>query len=389
MGLVTPEAVEVHSKKTFPGYSTEEMDILRERYTPEQMAALEAGEAAIDPADLTVQARLRRDPYRLPYLDDFSRVMPIVDKRPKNPAAPAAPDPKARFMTPEQNLADMLRWTQEMVPPELQHLLQSTTIDPQLPDEAEQRLRDLPPEEAERERAALQKSMAAAEEDRMKPLYEHFARVMPLESTRFFSERSALTDGNAASNSALAPGLGKKLRGVEGMYKPPIDPADEGKDDMGVYQDLKRRTGLSVANILNTNVKILVTRYVDNQTRLGKIRSLWVLAIAGNGNGRLGIGEAKSVEPAVAQLKAKLLAVQNLKPIRRYEDRTVFGKVKAKVGATIVQIASRPPGTFFLSPFLLFSISPICILSTLNPNPSFCQRTYTRTTRLYGIGLLD
>lgn len=367
MGLITPEKVEEHSKKIFPGYSAEEMEVLRSRYTPEQMAALEAGEAAIDPKDLTIQGRLRRDPYRLPYLDDFSRVMPIVDKRPKNPAAPDKPDSKARFMTPEQNLADMLDWTQELVPPELRHLLQSTSINPQFSEEDAARLRDMSPEEAERERAALQKAMAETEEERLKPLYEHFERVMPLESARFFSERSSLTDRNAASNSALAPELGKKLRGVEGLYKPPIDPADEGKDDQGLYQDLKRRTGLSVAEILKTNVKILVTRHVDNQTRLGKIESTWVLAIAGNRDGRLGIGEAKSVEPAVAMLKARLLAVQNLAPIRRYEDRTIFGKVEAKVGATIVQIATRPPGMSCFSFPLLSSPPPPLFFSSSLP----------------------
>ncbi|RYO78563.1 hypothetical protein DL766_007494 [Monosporascus sp. MC13-8B] len=350
MGLVTPQKVEEYAKKTFPGYSPEEMEILRQRYTPEQMAALEAGEAAIDLKDLTIQGRLRRDPYRLPYLDDFSKILPIVDKRPKT--APP-PDPKARFLTPEENFDDMAKWMGDLVPPELRHLLQSSEISE---EELEERLADMSPEEADREREAYQRSLGQAEEERMKPLYDHLERVMPLESTKFFNERTALTDGADESNSALAPELGKKLRGVYGMYKPPIDPADGGLDDTGVYQDLKRRTGLSVRDILRVNSKILVTRQVDNQTRLGKIRSQWVLAIAGNGNGRLGVGEAKSVEPAVANLKAKLLAIQNMQPVRRYEDRTIFGRVKAKVGATIVEIASRPPGFGLRASHRLFEI---------------------------------
>ncbi len=362
MGLLTPEKVEEYGKQTFPGYSAEETEVLRQRYTPEQMAALEAGEAAIDPRDLTIQARLRRDPYRLPYLDDFSRIQPIIDKRPKIDAP--LPNPNARFMTPEENFADMLEWARGLVPPELKHLLESTPL--ALPEGEEERLRDMSPDEAERELEALQRSLAAAEEERLRPLYEHFERVMPLESTKFFAERSALTDGNAPSNTALAPGLGSHLRGVEGMYKAPVDPADDGLDDMGVYQDLKRRTGLRVRDILRINTKILVTRMVDNQTRLGKIRSVWVLAIAGNGDGRLGVGEAKSVEPAVAHLKAKLLAVQNLRPVRRYEDRTIFGTVRAKVGATIVEIASRPPGEFVRS---CWSSSLLLLLTSPPPPP--------------------
>ena len=340
MGLITPEKVEHHAKTTFPGYTEEEMEVLRTKYTPEQMAALEAGEASIDPTDLTIQGRLRRDPYRLPYLDDFSRVLPIVDKRPR-PHAP--PDTKARFMTPEENFADMIEWTRSLVPPELQHLL-ADTPEIQLAPEDAARLATMPPEEAEREREALRRELASSEQERMKPLYEHLERVMPLEGTKFFVERSSMTDGGAQSNSSLAPDLGKKLRGVEGRYKPPIDPADNGLDDTGMYQNLKRRMGVSVADILSVHAKILVERFVSNQTRLGKIQSVWVLAIAGNGNGGLGIGEAKAVEPALAYVKARLLAIQNMRPIRRYEDRTIFGRVRAKVGATVVEIASRPPG---------------------------------------------
>lgn len=342
MGLVTPDDVDKYAKKTFPGYTEEEMEVLRSKYTPEQLAALEAGEAAIDPQDLTIQGRLRRDPYRLPYLDDFSRVLPIVDKRPR-PHLP--PNTKARFLTEEENFADMIKWMRELVPPEMQHLLESTP-EIQITPEDEERLASMSPQEAQRERDALQRQLAEAENERMKPLYAHLERVMPLESTKLFAERSSMTDSEE-SNSSLVPELGQKLRGVEGRYKPPIDPADNGLDDTGIYQNLKRRMGVSVEDILGVQTKVLVERFVSNQTRLGKIQSVWVLAIAGNGNGRLGVGEAKSVEPALALLKARLLAIQNMRPIRRYEDRTIFGKVRAKVGATVVEIASRPPGKLF------------------------------------------
>ncbi|KAI1376062.1 ribosomal protein S5, C-terminal domain-containing protein [Hypoxylon crocopeplum] len=314
IGLVTPEKVEEFSKQKFPQYSPEEMEVLRTRYTPEQMAALEAGEAAIDPKDLTIQGRLRRDPYRLPYLDDFSKIYPIIDKRPKT--APP-PNPNARFMTEEEHVEDLSKRLENLIPKDVNF-------------------------------------EGMSNDDIQKVLSKRID--LPLEEAKYFLEPEAMVKTNGPSNSALAPSLGKKLAGVVGMYKPPVDPADDGKDDQGIYQDLKRRTGLSVQDILNITTKILVIRFVDNQTRLGKIRRAWILAIAGNGNGRLGIGEAKSVEIAVARQKAKLLAVQNMQPVRRYEDRTIYGTVRAKVGATVVQIDARPPGFGLRASHRLFEI---------------------------------
>ena len=58
----------------------------------------------------------------------------------------------------------------------------------------------------------------------------------------------------------------------------------------------------------------------------------------------LGIGEGKSVEPEDARRMAIYKAIRNMKPIPRYEQRTIYGEVKAKVGGTNVVISSRPPG---------------------------------------------
>ncbi|KAI1418275.1 ribosomal protein S5, C-terminal domain-containing protein [Hypoxylon sp. FL1857] len=314
MGLISPEKIEEYTKQTFPKYTPEEVEVLKKRYTPEQMAALEAGEAAIDPNDLTIQGRIRRDPYRLPYLDDFSKIYPIIDKRPQtNPP----PNPSARFMTNEEHAEDLTKRLEDLIPKDVN-------------------FEGMPQDEIQ------------------KILHERIDFNM--EEAKYFLEPETLVNTNGPSNSAVAPALGKNLAGVAGMYKAPIDPADGGLDDQGIYQNLKRRTGLSVKEITEVNTKVLVIRFVDNQTRLGKIRRAWVLAIAGNGNGRLGIGEAKSVELAVARQKAKLLAIQNMKPIRRYEDRTIFGMVKAKVGATIVQIDARPPGFGLRASHRLFEI---------------------------------
>jgi small subunit ribosomal protein S5 len=91
-------------------------------------------------------------------------------------------------------------------------------------------------------------------------------------------------------------------------------------------------------------VKTLVTHSVTNQTRMGKIRSMYYLTIAGNGDGLLGVGEGKSVEPEEGRKQSVMSAIRNMRPVPRYENRTIFGDLEMKVGATKVQLFSRPPG---------------------------------------------
>jgi small subunit ribosomal protein S5 len=165
-------------------------------------------------------------------------------------------------------------------------------------------------------------------------------------SSEIFDEDDRLN----ISTSGNAPPLGK-VPGVEGLYKHAADPEDEGLDDEGTYQFLKKVTGMSVRDILSLFTKTLVTRFVTNQTRLGKVRSASVMVIAGNGNGRLGVGVAKSADFGTAAMAARMLAIRNMKPIRRYENRTIYGTVRQKVSGTIVELRARPPGEFFLLSF--------------------------------------
>jgi small subunit ribosomal protein S5 len=39
-----------------------------------------------------------------------------------------------------------------------------------------------------------------------------------------------------------------------------------------------------------------------------------------------------------------MLAMRNMKPIRRYENRTIFGHSTGKVSGTVVEMFTRPPG---------------------------------------------
>lgn len=77
---------------------------------------------------------------------------------------------------------------------------------------------------------------------------------------------------------------------------------------------------------------------------MGKVASIYYLTVAGNERGLLGIGEGKSTEQEEAKQQAKNAAIRNLQPIPRYEERTIFGDVKAKVGGTELVLMTRPPG---------------------------------------------
>ena len=76
---------------------------------------------------------------------------------------------------------------------------------------------------------------------------------------------------------------------------------------------------------------------------------MYCLAIAGNKNGLLGIGQAKGQEAGNTMALAKVNAIRNMKPIPRYEERTIYGDVEAKVSAVKVKLMARPPGTSILS----------------------------------------
>ncbi|KEQ73925.1 hypothetical protein M436DRAFT_44681 [Aureobasidium namibiae CBS 147.97] len=118
----------------------------------------------------------------------------------------------------------------------------------------------------------------------------------------------------------------------------------ESEDDDPHLQRLMQQTGLTKEAIRRIRCKTLVNHRVVNQTRMGKIQSMYYLTIAGNENGMLGIGEGKAGEDEDAIRQAQYAAIRNMKPIPRYENRTIFGEVEAKVGASVVQLSSRPPG---------------------------------------------
>ena len=268
-------------------YTKKQREALAEFYSPAHMAAIEAGEAAIDPKDLVKQGAIRVDPMALTYVDSLHKLHPVLDKIP--PAPEKNYDPNMRFKEEDELDEDMARWVKNLHPEDID----------------------------------------------------------PVEWTKYVDNSRLMVGDEAAERNPTnyeAPELPKindrYIRRVAKMS------AQSENDDENVahLKKLAKQTGLSLEQMRRLRTKVLVQRRVVNQTRLGKIQSMYFLTVAGNGRGLLGVGEGKSNEPEDAKRQAQMSAIRNMVPISRYEERTIYGDVKGKVGATELELFTRPPG---------------------------------------------
>ena len=113
LGLIKKKEAkpQVTSKDLRP-YSEKEKIGLAKRYTPEQLAAIEVGEAAVDPIDLAEQGAAREDSMKLNYLDDLSTIHPVVDKPIRAPEENY--DPNLRFKTEDELTDDLTNWVKDL-----------------------------------------------------------------------------------------------------------------------------------------------------------------------------------------------------------------------------------------------------------------------------------
>lgn len=307
MGLYKP------AKELFKGYTAEEKATLAKKYTPAQLKAIEAGEASIDPEDLNERGVIRTDMGALPYFEDFSRTRPMLDRSQKY-EGPL--DPSTRPMT-----------TEEVFAREQYHIAQIMKAKPPIPS-------DLDPTSIEYQALA------------------HPTRIDTLRAealTERYIDKNGPVPLSKMGYTLLAPGLPANIfNDNRAKSKDKEEDVIDPRDPDGIYNRLIQQTGLTLDQIMDYKVKILVKHRVMNQTRLGKVSSLYCLAIAGNGDGRLGLGEAKGQEIEETQNNARITAIRNMKPIPRYEERTIFGEVEAKVSAVEVKMSSRPPGRFLM-----------------------------------------
>ncbi len=267
--------------KSFMPYSKSQKKALKASYTPAQLAALEAGEAAIDTEDLAQQAALRVDPFAFEYVDDFASIHPVIDKPIRAPKGNH--DRKQRYKTEDEIAEDFANFVQNM---------------PEKPSRLD---------------------------------YMKFKDNLRLTVGKEEAERNP--------RSYMSPEIPK---GLDALRQPGMNLEEEEIDP--AMKRLMRQTGFSLETIRKLRVKNLVVHRVVNQTRMGKIQSMYYLTVAGNGKGLLGIGEGKSTEPEDARRQARFNAIRKMQPVPRYEDRTIYGDVKVKVGAVEIELMTRPPG---------------------------------------------
>ena len=367
--------------KGFPNYSAADYAALTKKYTPAQLAAIAAGEAAISPAQLAAQAVLRRDPMALPYLDDLAARQAYIDRKPQPPARDAADVPahrnrpmRLRDETEEVKEGE-LGWRPEAaVARDLDAWRRGIAA----------RDRARPPEaveEDEGEDGDADADDTSFERRDWRRFEESASLLRGPDGKPIPTEEFAGDDG---WGRAVAPQLPK-------IDDPALrDLARQGKQDVSddelrpAFERVARTAKLDVEWLRGLRTKILVHRRVTNQTRMGKVAKTYYLVVAGDGKGLLGLGEGKGAEIEDAKRQALMNAIRNLTPVPRYERRTIFGDVKGKVGATELELFTRPPGTYPPSSFHRSHTSLRHLPSPLLSNPYILfQRT--RGRRLTGV----
>ncbi|KAF2094950.1 hypothetical protein NA57DRAFT_45928 [Rhizodiscina lignyota] len=169
------------------------------------------------------------------------------------------------------------------------------------------------------------------------------------------------SSSRAADSAAERQSKSKSSESAAEKAKRKLAEADEDPH----LRRLIQQTGFTAEQIRKFRVKTLVQHAVVNQTRMGKIRSLYFLTIAGNGNGLLGIGEGKATENEDGQRQSIMAAIRNMKPVHRYESRTIYGEVEGKVGAVEVKLSARPPGFGNRCQHLIFEMARAAGISDL------------------------
>ena len=267
-------------------YLKSDQKALEEKYTPAQLQSIDASERHITSSDLQ-RAKSRDDPWSLDYYDDMNEILPGADKPIRAPYTNT--DASSRLKTDDELTEDLANFVLN------------------LPD-------NLPDDHDAWQNFTLQHRLTVGKEE---------AELNP--------------------RSAVTPDL---LPLPQPRDRSDADDEEKGKRkvDDSAFIRLMQMTGLSWADILNLRVKTIIYRRVANQTRLGKISRPYFLSVAGNENGLVGIGEAKADEPEDARLQSQYRAIKNMQPILRYEQRTTFGDVNAKVSGTELELFARPPG---------------------------------------------
>jgi small subunit ribosomal protein S5 len=280
-------------------------------YSPEQLEALREAEKAIDPRDLVTQARMRTDHWAPQTVEDFAYIDPLVDKD-------KAYEKLLREVTSDAFIPKVIRRLKDPRPTDdLFEEIKNLDLKPEVKDFISKL-----EEWGEKNPAQF--------EERETYVRDILHRYVPVVGSEEDVAQEEYTQYNGTAEELAPKALASK---------------EESLDSAGLKR-VAAETGFSTKELRKFRVKQLVFRRVVNQTRMGKIPSMYNLTVVGNGDGLIGIGEGKSAEMNDSSRQAMLNALRNMKPIHRYENRTIYGKILKKIGGTTVEITAKPPGIF-------------------------------------------
>lgn len=367
------------------------------------MAAIELGEAAVDPADIARSGpRVREDPLRPRELDAhaFSRIQPIIDKKVRRlkgegfddddkaigglKALGGMPTASSIFkgigevvLDPGENPADRAQivdgarraargeakdwegmegrnlsgemWNQalkDMSKVKTSGRLEQAFDDP---DKSGQELdmNELEKDNLSNPPPSYPPEALHSKESTRERLKRVIAAGVDTDPPSVAPELPRINDPNVRWDSLEQEKQEFSRRATEDeTNKPEEIKTSTATDVMSKlpYHRLSQQTGMPSEELERLRTTILSTHRVVSQTRMGKIQSLYYLAVAGNEAGLIGLGEASSENSESGRRIAFCNAIRAMQPILRYERRTIFGEVRGKCSAAEVTLSARPPG---------------------------------------------
>lgn len=273
----------------------------KERYDERQVEAIEAAKKLIGGRFDKGKNVARTDPWSVNYYDNFEKIDPVVDEP---------------VRAPWENLDDDLRMmTSEEADAKFQNFLETLPPDGSGGDD---------PQTLKYIKFLDSMRVTVGKQDAELNVRSAMAPTIPSEPKKILTAEQE--QGSKAEGSD-----GEGYRGV--------------KEFTPEFVRLMQMTGYSARELSKLRVKAIFVNRVSNQTRLGKVGKMYFLSIAGNGKGLLGIGEGSADDAVSARNQSQYRAIRSMQPIKRYENRTIFGTVSGKVSATELELYARPPGT--------------------------------------------
>ncbi|GAB1519343.1 28S ribosomal protein S5, mitochondrial [Rhizoctonia solani] len=139
------------------------------------------------------------------------------------------------------------------------------------------------------------------------------------------------TDGKLVPGKKLTISLFNTPPLIAPSPPPPAEPSRLSKSPF--FEDLNRLHRFP-----------LITKRVVQQTGKGKQPSFYSLVVVGNGRGMVGYGEGKDTNVPRSIDKAFVAAVKSMDLVDRFENRTLWGQLEGKFGATHIIMRARPSG---------------------------------------------